>query len=228
MKASTKEIGRRQMNQTEFWVYLIEVLGTIAFASSGALLAMEEHMDVFGVIVLGITTAVGGGIIRDVVLGNTPPNVFRNSSYVLIAIAVSILLFVFRYIQYKTNHIVKDKVKGYYDKAMLWMDAIGLGIFTVVGINTAINRGYGERIFLLIFVGMVTGIGGGMLRDVMAQRTPFVLVKHIYALASLAGALSYIGIIRYVPVVTAMAISSTIVVAIRVAAAYYKWNLPKI
>lgn len=216
------------MSQTEYLVYIIEIIGTIAFASSGALLAMEEHMDIFGVSILGITTAVGGGIIRDVVLGNTPPNVFRNSSYVLVAVTVSVILFLCRYIQQKANVVLKDQLKNYYDKAMLWMDAIGLGIFTVVGINTAINKGHEDHVFLLIFVGMVTGIGGGMLRDVMAQRTPFVLVKHIYALASLAGALMYIWLIHYIPVASAMTVAATVVVIIRVAAAHYKWNLPKV
>lgn len=216
------------MNQTEYLVYIIEIIGTIAFASSGALLAMEKHMDIFGVSILGITTAVGGGIIRDAILGNTPPNVFRNSSYVLVAIAVSVVLFLCRYIQKRANVVLKDQIKNYYEKSMLWMDAVGLGIFTVVGINTAINKGYGDHTFLLIFVGMATGIGGGMLRDVMAQRTPFVLVKHIYALASLAGAVIYIKIIPYMPVASAMALAATVVVVIRVAAARYRWNLPKV
>lgn len=216
------------MNQTEILVYIIEIIGTIAFASSGALLAMEKHMDIFGVNILGITTAVGGGIIRDVVLGNTPPNVFRNSSYVLVAIGVSTLLFIIMYIKDRINIQIFPRVKNYYDKAMLWMDAIGLGIFTVVGINTAVNHGYDGHVFLLIFVGMVTGIGGGMLRDVMALRTPFVFVKHIYACASLVGAIVYVWLINYIPNVCGMAIAATIVVAIRVLAAHYKWNLPKV
>lgn len=216
------------MDQTENLVYIIEILGTIAFASSGALLAMEKHMDLFGVCILGITTAVGGGIIRDVVLGNTPPNVFQNSSYVLVAIIISTLLFIVMYVRNRLNIVIFDRVKNFYDKAMLWMDAIGLGIFTVVGINTAVNQGYKDQIFLLIFVGMITGIGGGVLRDVMALRTPAVFVKHIYACASLAGAIVYIWLINYLPIVAGMAIAASIVVAIRVAAAHYKWNLPKI
>lgn len=216
------------MNQTDYLVYIIEIIGTIAFASSGALLAMEKHMDIFGVCILGITTAVGGGIIRDVVLGNTPPNVFRDSSYVIVSIIVSTLLFILMYMKNRLNLLIFDKVKLFYHKAMMWMDAIGLGIFTVVGINTAITKGYEEHIFLLIFVGMVTGIGGGMLRDVMALRTPFVFVKHVYASASLVGAIAYIWLINYVPTAVGMAIAASIVVAIRVAAAHYKWNLPKI
>lgn len=216
------------MNQTENLVYIIEIIGTIAFASSGALLAMEKHMDIFGVCILGITTAVGGGIIRDVVLGNTPPNVFRDSSYVIVSIIVSTLLFLLMYIRNHLNILIFDKVKLFYNKAMLWMDAIGLGIFTVVGINTAVNEGYEEHVFLLIFVGMITGIGGGVLRDVMALRTPSVFVKHVYASASLVGAIVYIWLINFVPTVIGMAIAASIVVTIRVAAAHYKWNLPKV
>lgn len=216
------------MNQTEYLVYIIEIIGTIAFASSGAFLAMEKHMDIFGVCILGITTAVGGGIIRDVVLGNTPPNVFRNSSYVIVSIIVSTLLFVLMYVRKRLNTKIFNRVKFFYNKAMLWMDAIGLGIFTVVGINTAVNQGYKDHIFLLIFVGMITGIGGGMLRDIMALRTPFVFVKHVYASASLVGAIVYISLMNYVPTVIGMAISASIVVGIRVVAAHYKWNLPKV
>lgn len=216
------------MNQTENLIYLIEMIGTVAFASSGALLAMEEHMDIFGVCILGITTSVGGGIIRDVVLGNTPPNVFRNSSYVMVSIAVSLFLFLCMYIKTRKNMIIFERIKNAYDIAMLWMDAIGLGIFTVVGINTAINKGYHDHIFLLIFVGMVTGIGGGMIRDIMALRTPFVFVKHIYASASLAGAVIYIMLIDCMSVAAAMAVAAAIVVVIRVAAAYFKWDLPKV
>ncbi len=216
------------MNHSINFVYNIEILGTIAFASSGALLAMEKHMDIFGVCILGITTAVGGGIIRDIVLGNTPPYVFQNSSYVLVAIVVSTILFIYKYIQKHTNLRLFDRVKNCYDIAMLWMDAIGLGIFTVVGINTAVTQGYKDNLFLLIFVGMVTGIGGGMLRDIMALKTPFVFVKHVYASASLAGALVYIALMDYLVVSINMTISATVVVAIRVVAAHYKWNLPKV
>lgn len=216
------------MSKTEYLVYLIEILGTIAFASSGALVGIERHMDIFGVGVLGITTAVGGGIIRDIVLGITPPNVFRNSSYVLVAIIVSILLFLVHYIK-DQKKIVSDLVmKRYYDLVMLWLDAVGLGIFTVVGINVAVKIGYQQHFFLLVFVGTITGIGGGVLRDVMAMRTPYIFVKHIYASASLAGAVAYIFLMRCLPVVPAMAAASALVVLIRVAAVRHKWNLPKV
>ncbi len=216
------------MSKTEYLVYLIEILGTIAFASSGALVGIERHMDIFGVGVLGITTAVGGGIIRDIVLGITPPNVFRNSSYVLVAIIVSILLFLVHYIKDQKKIVSGLVMKRYYDLVMLWLDAVGLGIFTVVGINVAVKIGYQQHFFLLVFVGTITGIGGGVLRDVMAMRTPYIFVKHIYASASLAGAVAYIFLMRCLPVVPAMAAASALVVLIRVAAVRHKWNLPKV
>ena len=216
------------MSKTEYLVYLIEILGTIAFASSGALVGIERHMDIFGVGVLGITTAVGGGIIRDIVLGITPPNVFRNSSYVLVAIIVSILLFLVHYIKDQKKIVSGLVMKRYYDLVMLWLDAVGLGIFTVVGINVAVKIGYQQHFFLLVFVGTITGIGGGVLRGVMAMRTPYIFVKHIYASASLAGAVAYIFLMRCLPVVPAMAAASALVVLIRVAAVRHKWNLPKV
>lgn len=213
------------MAYTQFMIFIMEVVGTIAFASSGAMVGIKKNMDVFGVNVLGITTAIGGGIIRDLILGITPPNVFRNSIYVTISIFTSCILFLIIYIK---NEILSSRFLEQYEQVMILFDAIGLGIFTVVGINTAINIGI-YNIFLLTFVGVVTGIGGGMVRDIMAGVTPFVLVKHVYASASIIGAISYIAFIKLnLNNIFSMAFSSLIVIIIRIASAKYKWNLPKV
>lgn len=214
------------MTYTQLMIFIMEVVGTVAFASSGAMVAIKKNMDIFGVNVLGITTAIGGGIIRDLILGITPPSVFRNSIYVTISILTSCILFLTIYIK---NEILSSKFLENYEQIMILFDAIGLGIFTIVGINTAINIGIEYNIFLLIFVGVVTGIGGGMIRDIMAGVTPFVLVKHVYASASIIGAISYIVFIKLnLNNVVSMVFSSLIVTIIRIASAKYKWNLPKI
>ena len=214
------------MTYTEFMVFVMEMVGTIAFASSGAMVGIKKNMDIFGVNVLGITTAIGGGIIRDLILGITPPSVFRNYIYVIISILISCILFLIIYIK---NEILSSQFLEHYEQIMILFDAIGLGIFTVVGINTAINMGIEDNIFLLTFVGVVTGIGGGMIRDIMAGVTPFVLVKHVYASASIIGAISYILFIKLeIDNILSMVLSSLIVIAIRIASAKYKWNLPKI
>jgi uncharacterized membrane protein YeiH len=107
------------------------------------------------------------------------------------------------------------------------MDAVGLGAFTVVGIDTAISAGLGEYQFLMVFLGVITGVGGGILRDIMAGQTPAVLKKHIYACASLAGAFCYVGLIPVMDNDAAMTVSAILVVVIRVLARKYRWNLPR-
>ena len=139
-----------------------EILGTIAFAVSGAVVAISKKMDIFGVAILGMTTAVGGGILRDLILGITPPAAFQSPGYALTSIAVSMLVFlppVRRLLHWN------EKL---YDTALLLFDAIGLGIFTVIGVQTAYIATGELNAFLAIFVGVVTGCGGGVMRDVFA------------------------------------------------------------
>jgi uncharacterized membrane protein YeiH len=115
-----------------------------------------------------------------------------------------------------------------YDKIMLVMDSIGLGIFTVVGVNTGIQQGYLENTFLLVFVGTITGVGGGLIRDMMAGVPPYIFVKHIYACASIVGAVVCVYLHRYVGSVSAMLVSCMVILLIRYLAAHYHWNLPRI
>ncbi len=205
-------------------VYIIEMIGTVAFASSGAMIAIRKNMDIFGINVLAVTTALGGGLIRDLVLGINPPNMFRNSSYALAAIVTACLLFgLFRLRQ----ELLESRFVEMYEKWMNVMDAIGLGAFTVIGINTALGVGY-DSIFLLIFVGVITGIGGGMIRDVMAGNMPFVFVKHVYACASIAGAILCLILRSFIGNSASMIIAAVLVVVIRLLAAHYRWNLPRV
>ena len=111
---------------------------------------------------------------------------------------------------------------------MISLDAIGLGVFTVMGIRTAIEASFENNIFLLIFVGAVTGIGGGMLRDVMAGMTPFVFVKHVYAIASILGAVCYIILRLYIRDTISLFLGAAVVLIIRLLAAHVRWNLPRI
>ena len=111
---------------------------------------------------------------------------------------------------------------------MLAMDSVGLGIFTVVGVNTGIHQGYMDNAFLLVFLGTITGVGGGLLRDMMASVPPYIFVKHIYACASIIGAIVCVYMNRFVGNVEAMIVSSIVVVLIRYLAAHYHWNLPRL
>ncbi len=165
-------------------IFAIEIIGTIAFASSGAMLGIRKNLDIFGVVVLGLCVAVGGGIVRDIILGLTPPSAFRDPSYALTALVTAVLLFG---IVYWKQEILTSRYMEIYETIMNYCDAAGLGIFTVLGVYTGYEQGYRGR-FFLIFLGMLTGIGGGVIRDVLADTMPFILRKHIYAVASLAGA----------------------------------------
>lgn len=213
------------MNYSDTIIYIFEMIGTVAFASSGALVGIRKNMDIFGVNVLGITTAVGGGCIRDIILGITPPKMFQNFNYVGASILISCILFT---IFFLNQELLSSRFLETYEKIMISLDAIGLGVFTVMGIRTAIEASYEDNIFLLIFVGAVTGIGGGMLRDIMAGMTPFVFVKHVYAIASIAGAVSYIFLRMWIPDTFALFIGSAVVIIIRMLAAHFRWNLPRI
>ncbi len=201
-------------------IFILELIGTVAFAVSGAMVALKKNMDIFGVAILGLTTAVGGGALRDILLGNTPPVMFREPVYALLAIFVSIVVFI-----PQVRHLLTHN-HALYDRMMLVMDSLGLGIFTVVGINTAYELTNDYTFFLLVFVGTITGVGGGVLRDVMAGDTPYIFVKHVYACASAVGAV--LSAALYVPLgkAPAMFLGALTVIIIRLLAAHYKWSLP--
>ena len=204
-------------------LFFVEAVGTIAFASSGAMVAIKKQLDLLGVIVLGVTTAVGGGMLRDIIIGNVPPNLFKDPVYVLLAFITVMILFV---IVRRNQMILASRSIEMYEKVMNIFDAVGLGAFTVVGIDTAVLAGYGRHHFLIIFLGVITGVGGGLLRDIMAGETPYILRKHVYASASITGAVLYAYLQDYMNNDAAMLIGAGSVILIRVLATRYCWNLP--
>lgn len=199
---------------------IFEIIGTIAFAASGAIIALNKKMDILGVITLGLTTAVGGGVLRDVILGFTPPNMFRNPVYAIVAAVVSVLLF-----SSKIRNLV-FKQRKVYDLCLLVMDSIGLGIFTVVGISVAHDRIVNNPLFL-VFLGVITGIGGGVMRDIMAGQTPYIFVKHFYATASIIGAVATVILWVFVGETWSMVIGAVLIIVLRLLAAHFRWSLPK-
>ena len=196
-------------------VFVLELIGTVAFAVSGAIVGIKKQMDLFGVIVLGICTAVGGGIVRDLVLGVTPPVTFQNPVYTLTAAAVSVLMF------------LPHMRAPVFDRLLLVMDAVGLGVFTVVGVQCAYQQSEDYTLFLLIFVGLITGVGGGVLRDVFSGERPYIFVRHFYACASIIGALICALCWNRLGANAAMLFGAAVVVVLRLLAAYYHWNLPR-
>ena len=202
------------------YLFVLEMIGTIAFAIAGALVAIEEKMDMLGVCILGMTTASGGGIIRDIILGVTPPAAFRDPVYVITAIAVSLIIF---------SPAVRSflrKEEKIYDWLLIRMDSVGLGIFTAVGVETAMSYTAKPSIFLAVFIGVLTGVGGGVLRDLFAQRKPYIFVKHFYATASIIGAFFAVIFWYSLGRVNAMIICAAVTIVLRLLAARYRWHLP--
>ena len=203
--------------------FFIEAIGTIAFASSGAMVAIRKRLDLFGVLVLGVTTAVGGGIIRDVILQITPPGSFQTPVYIGMAAATVGIIFLIAY--FHPDFLDMRFLEGY-ERLMNVLDAIGLGAFTVLGAQKALTAGYEDYRFMAIFLGVITGVGGGLLRDMMAGITPYILKKHIYACASIIGAIFYVYARPLIHESWALVVGAALVIAVRMLATRYRWNLP--
>ena len=212
------------MSGTIDLTFVLEMVGTVAFAISGAMIAIQKRLDLLGILVLGITTAVGGGMIRDLIIGVHPPMMFVKPIYVMVSMTSIVVLFLIIKVNHSSPKFLESAL---YENLFNLMDAIGLGVFTVVGVNSVMSSNMKHMLFLKIFLGVITGVGGGLLRDVMANETPGILRKHVYACASIAGAISYICLYEYLESGAAMVLAIILVVVIRVLAKHYEWNLPK-
>lgn len=195
------------------YIYILDLIGTVVFAITGALAAKEHKMDVFGMFILAFVTGVGGGTLRDMMIGSTPVFWMKNPFYILMIVLGVILPIVF-------------KKMSEWKKSILFFDAIGLGVFTVIGVEKGID--FGLHPVIAVALGAVTGCFGGLIRDILRNQIPAVLHKEIYATASLTGGimffvLNYLGFHSdLVAVLTAF-----IVFIIRVLALKYRWELPK-
>ena len=205
-------------------LYGAELVGTAAFALSGAMAAVRRGLDLFGVLFLGVLTALGGGTVRDVLLGITPPKMFHNYEYVALAAAAALALF----LAFRLSPRARAGLSGGMDLLYNLCDAVGLGIFAVIGARAGMEAGYGDNAFLCVFLGLTTGVGGGILRDMMCAGVPGVLCKHIYAVAAIAGSSAFYLLFRLGLDGTAAALCGmSVTVVLRLLARHYRWNLPK-
>ena len=202
-------------------IFALELIGVAAFAVSGAMVAIEKKADIFGVIFLAVTTALGGGVIRDVLLGQLPPKMFTSYVYLLVAALSAVIVFVDAYIR-------REKYRqsmGRLDSINNIFDSIGLAVFTVSGMNMAMS--VSDNAVLILFLGMTTGVGGGMLRDMLTNAMPTVLRKRIYAVASLlGGGLYYTMYALNVNEALSAICGMLLIVVLRILATVLKWNLP--
>lgn len=192
---------------------VLDLGGTFVFAISGGVAAAHAHMDVFGVLVLAFAAGNAGGITRDVLIGATPPVAIAKWHYAALSVAAGVATFFFA--------PVIDRLHD----PILWFDAIGLGFFAVVGTSKALSSGLNPVMAALM--GMLTGIGGGVLRDVLANHVPVVLTADLYAVAALAGAaIVAIGYRLHWNATAVAVVGACVCIALRFGAIYGGWHLP--
>jgi uncharacterized membrane protein YeiH len=194
-------------------INVLDALGTIAFAVSGALLGVRKNFDLFGVLFLAFVVAVAGGMMRDVLIGAIPPAAMRDIHYFLIAMISGLVTF------FWSPRIAK------HPNMMQCLDAVGLALFAVVGTQKAME--FGINPVMSALMGMLTGIGGGMVRDVLSGEIPFVLRADLYALAALAaGAIVAGGSFLGIPSIYTVLPGAGLCLYLRLMAIYYGWRAP--
>ena len=208
------------------WIILItEILGTIAFSASGAMIGIQRRLDLFGVIVISVITSFGGGTVRDVILGHFPPRMFSSFYMLAISVAVAVIVFAVSY----THRGKVEKHNEVFEVFKNVIDAVGLAAFSISGVQITLASEHADNALLCVLMGTLTGVGGGILRDMMTRSIPYVLKKHVYALASLVGSLLFYLMIRFrVDDTVSTLIAIGFIVTVRVLAAKYKWSLPRI
>ncbi|HET6607962.1 MAG TPA: trimeric intracellular cation channel family protein [Rhodopila sp.] len=196
-------------------VTFADLTGTFVFAVEGAMVAMQNHLDVLGVLILSFATAVGGGIIRDVLIGATPPEALRHWLYPSIALGGGALAFAF-----------VGAVQRLPNPALIGLDAVGLSLFAVAGTEKALDRGLPTLV--AICLGAITATGGGTMRDVLLARIPVILRTDVYATAALAGAVVMVAIRKAGgPTWLSALIGGLVCFGLRLTAVWQGWNLPR-
>ena len=209
----------------EQFLFLFEIIGTVAFAVSGAIAAIHSAMDLFGVLMLGIITATAGGVIRDIILGTFPPQAFIHPVYVGTAALTSLAVFI---VFARMNDAERVLDSPRYRRLLLIFDSIGLAVFTVTGMITAMHVHGADNGFLVVFSGVMSGVGGGVLRDMMLGGRPVIFRKQIYAVASIIGGLTAWLFFLNGCILAGEIAGSAAVFAIRLLAVHYRWSLPRI
>lgn len=194
-------------------LYALDLLGTAAFAISGALAGVQRRMDLLGVVILGLVTAVGGGTLRDVLLGSFPPFCFKDETYLYLSIALALAVF---FLHHSLDFL---------HKPLLYFDAIGLATFLVIGTGKALA--YDTGFVAAVMLGVMTATAGGVVRDVLSSQVPFILQKEVYATACIIGGVVYYGFDRMgLDGNSTALISAFTVLVIRLMAIQRNWSLP--
>lgn len=194
---------------------LIDILGTAAFAVSGVLAAMEKKLDLFGIFIIAFITAMGGGTLRDVLIGDVPVSWMRHPSYGVIIFISAVVVILF------TNTIAN------FQKTLLVFDSLGLGFFTILGLQKGLT--FGLHPSICVTLGTITGCFGGVIRDTLLNTIPLIFHKEIYATACIFGGLLYLLLLKTdLPNVPSDIICIAAIVVLRLVAVKYNWRLPNI
>jgi uncharacterized membrane protein YeiH len=194
-------------------LYALDLLGTAAFAASGAWAGVRRDMDLFGVVLLGLVTANGGGTVRDLLLG-APPFILKNETYLYLSLIISLLVFIFH------------RKMEFLQHPLQYFDAVGLGTFVVIGTGKALD--YHIGFFGSVMMGVLTATAGGMIRDILSSRVPLVLQREVYASACLAGgALLYLLHLTTLPGNVSLIAAAVAVTGVRLLAIQKGWSLPR-
>jgi uncharacterized membrane protein YeiH len=196
-------------------IYVLDILGTFAFAISGALVASDKKLDLFGILIIAFVTAVGGGMLRDVLIDAHPINWIGDLNYLYTIFTAVIFTFLF-----------KSKI-NYLGKTMFLFDTIGISVFTLLGLKKGLA--FNLHPIIALIMGMISAVFGGVLRDVLTNKIPLIFEKEIYASACLAGGIVYLTVSQFnVPENIIFVISASVVVIIRVVSVRYQLELPRI
>jgi uncharacterized membrane protein YeiH len=191
-------------------LFLLDLIGVAVFATSGALVASRKKMDLVGFIFLGTVTGIGGGTVRDLVLGLLPVFWVKDPTYLIVCLISSVLVFFFA-------HIPQSRLR-----LLIWLDALGLALFCVLGAEKALS--YGPVV--AVAMGVITAVMGGMIRDILGGESPVILRKEVYASAAFLGSLAYILALLVLPRDFALFLGFSAAFLLRGLALRYGWSLP--
>lgn len=196
-------------------INVLDLLGTFAFALSGALMAIKKDMDLFGIFVLALVTAIGGGTTRDILLGNTPVFFVNEPVYIYISVAASLSAFFFYNLFFRVTSVI------------LMVDAVGLGTFVCIGVSKALEANI--SLAGAVLLGLITSVMGGIIRDLLSKEMPAVLTRDFYAITCILGGIVYVilyqlGISQNLIVL----VTTALIISLRLLALKYKWNFIKV
>lgn len=193
----------------------LDILGTIAFAISGVLTAMNKRMDAFGILIIALITSIGGGTLRDLLIGKTPVTWMQDQVFPMVIFITAVFAVLFR-----------SKLK-YFRRSLFLFDTIGIGLYTITGVQ--VSLAFGLDPLICVILGTVSACFGGVLRDILCNEIPIIFHKEIYATACIVGAIAYLTLVRFeVQQTIAMILSGSVIILIRILAVVFKWKLPRL